>query len=377
MSSLWFLKLSLKCLDHLAWPLLALGYPLCASVQAIETDSNKETRDLISYWILLSLIYLFEFQFWPYIKLMIIFCLVTPDFGRASYAYNNLIRTCISLNPQAIICRLNNWRKFFVKKDDFLLHVERYLNENGTEALEKLIASKNTNLLKNTTYKPDAEATNAIIATDNNETQQTNETKLQTQQKTIKDLEVIEKKEILAGKQDISVVPNLVPSQNASPAMVETKILVGKDTASGELPESSTHKEVQKEWTCALCHVTTSSEKTLIDHLHGRKHKATCESLKAQNQPVPHKVKSDQSKDDLKQKNVIYQINSKTKSGEKVGKEAMDHKVQKLQKKLYEPAGTSNSKFLCEVCNVYCPCEIALASHKNGKKHLAKIKTSI
>ena len=64
-------------------------------------------------------------------------------------------------------------------------------------------------------------------------------------------------------------------------------------------------------------------------------------------------------------------------TGEKVGKEAMDHKVQKLQKKLYEPAGTSNSKFLCEVCNVYCPCEIALASHKNGKKHLAKIKTSI
>ncbi|RDX86183.1 HVA22-like protein a, partial [Mucuna pruriens] len=44
-------------------PLLALGYPLCASVQAIETDSYKETRDLISYWILLSLIYLFEYAF--------------------------------------------------------------------------------------------------------------------------------------------------------------------------------------------------------------------------------------------------------------------------------------------------------------------------
>lgn len=95
--------------------------------------------NLVNFFIPMSNI---RFQFWPYIKLMIIFCLVTPDFGRASYAYNNLIRTCISLNPQAIICRLNNWRKFFVKKDDFLLHVERYLNENGTEALEKLIASK-------------------------------------------------------------------------------------------------------------------------------------------------------------------------------------------------------------------------------------------
>ncbi|KAL2344450.1 hypothetical protein Fmac_005735 [Flemingia macrophylla] len=36
---------------------------ICASVQAIKTDSYKETRDLISYWILLSLIYLFEYAF--------------------------------------------------------------------------------------------------------------------------------------------------------------------------------------------------------------------------------------------------------------------------------------------------------------------------
>ncbi|RZC03513.1 HVA22-like protein a [Glycine soja] len=63
MASLWFLKLALKCLDHLAWPLLALGYPICASIQAIETNSNKETSDLISYWILLLLIYLFEYAF--------------------------------------------------------------------------------------------------------------------------------------------------------------------------------------------------------------------------------------------------------------------------------------------------------------------------
>ncbi|TKY59435.1 HVA22 protein a [Spatholobus suberectus] len=375
MALFWFLKLALKCLDHFAWPLLALGYPLCASVQAIETDSHKETRDLISYWILLSLIYLFEyafsrllqwFQLWPYIKLMIIFWLIIPDFGRASIAYNNLIRTCISLNPQAVICRLNNWKKFFFKKDNFLLHAERYVKENGTEALEKLIASKNTTyepnaeatnairapdnkeMQQNTTYKPDAEATNSFRATDNEEMQQTNEKKLQTEDKAIKDLEVIEKKEIPAGKQDIPVVPmDLAPSQNASPVIVETKGIVGKDTAGGELPQSSTHKEVQKEWTCALCHVTTTSEKTLNIHLHGRKHRATCEALKAKNQPVPQKVKSDQSKEELK------------------------------QKKPYEPAFTKHSKIRCEVCNVYCPNEIALASHKYGKKHLAKIKNLI
>lgn len=35
----------------------------CASVQAIETESYKATKDLISYWILLSLISLFEYAF--------------------------------------------------------------------------------------------------------------------------------------------------------------------------------------------------------------------------------------------------------------------------------------------------------------------------
>ncbi|XP_020222390.1 uncharacterized protein LOC109804888 isoform X1 [Cajanus cajan] len=386
MPSIWFLKLALKCFDHVAWPLLALGYPLCASVQAIETDSYKETRDLVSYWILLSLIYLFEyafsrlllwFQFWPYIKLMIIFWLIIPDFGQASNAYN-LIRSCISLNPHAVICRLNNWRKFFVKKDDFLLHAERYVKENGTEALEKLIASKNI------TYKLDAEATNAIRATDNKEMQQTIEKKLQTEHKAFKDLEVIEKRENPASKQDIPVVPNHAPSQNASPAMVETKGIVGKETAGVELPQSSTHKEMQKEWTCALCHVTTSSEKTLNEHMHGRKHRATCEALKVKNQPVSQKLRSDQYKEALKQKNIINQKNSKTKDGESIvnnmlkgGKEVMDQKVQNPQKKQYVPAGTNHPKFRCEICNVKCPCDITLASHKNGKKHMEKVRSLI
>ncbi|KAL9329201.1 hypothetical protein ACSQ67_004204 [Phaseolus vulgaris] len=360
MSSLWFLKLIVKCLDHCAWPLLALGYPLCASVHAIETDSNKETKDLISYWILLSLLYLFEyaffrllqwFQFWPYTKLMIILWLILPDFERASYAYNNIIRKCFS-NPQAAIRSLNNWRKFFVKKDNFLLHAEKYVEENGAEALMKLIASKNT------TCKPVAEATNASRVTDHEEIQKTNEKNHRTERKATKVLEVIEKKEIPTGNQDIPVVPKVVQSQNASPTMLETKGVVMKDKADGELPQISIHKEVQKEWTCALCQVTTTSEKTLNEHLKGSKHRAKENDIKAKFQPVSQKLKSDHSKEEIKQKNINHELNSKTKNGEK------------LQKK---PAGTNNSEIRCEVCNLKCSSEMALASHRYGKKHLAKI----
>jgi len=149
-----------------------------------------------------------------------------------------------------------------------------------------------------------------------------------------------------------------VQSHNASPTMLESKGVEVKDKADGELPQISTHREVQKEWTCALCQVTTSSEKTLNAHLQGSKHRAMENAMKSKNQPVSQKLKSEHAKEELKQKNINHQINFKTKNGDK------------LQKK---PAGTNNSKFRCEVCNVNCPCEITLASHKNGKKHFAKI----
>ncbi|WJX52461.1 hypothetical protein P8452_38573 [Trifolium repens] len=169
-------------------------YPMCASVQAIETDSYEKTKHLISYWILLSLIYLFEyafmnlllwFQLWPYIKLMTVFWLIIPDFGRASYVYNNLMCT---MKPQIVTC----WRKCFVEKDNFIMHAERYMKENGTEALEKLIASKNT------MCRPDAEVSNEIKAA---EMLKTNGGRFQTKHKDINDLEAIVKKEIPATKQ--------------------------------------------------------------------------------------------------------------------------------------------------------------------------------
>ncbi|XP_045819306.1 uncharacterized protein LOC123912784 isoform X2 [Trifolium pratense] len=388
MTSSLFLNLTFKCLHHFAWPFLALLYPMCASVQAIETDSYEQTKHLISYWILLSLIYLFEyalislipwFQPWLYIKLMIIFWLTIPDFGRASYVYNNLIR---SMKP-----KIDTWRKCFVEEDNFLMHVERYMKENGTEALEKLIASKNTMLrpdaevitnefiatgnnemLKhlvqtngerlttehkvikdfetieqkeipattlNTMHRPDAEVTNEIIDNDNKEMLKTNGDRLQSENKDIKDLVAIEKKEIPATKQ--RTYADIVASQTTSSTIVETKEIAGRDTAGGEHPQSSsTLKEVQREWTCALCLVTSSSEKDLNSHLNGRRHRKACEA-----------------------------------AGLKVAK-----KLPATQKNvLPEPFRMINSKLICKVCNVMLPSEEYMASHIKGWKHLSNMKS--
>jgi len=47
------------------------------------------------------------------------------------------------MKPHIVTWRLNDyWTKCFVEKDNFLMHAERYMKENGTDALEKLIANK-------------------------------------------------------------------------------------------------------------------------------------------------------------------------------------------------------------------------------------------
>ncbi|XP_058761910.1 uncharacterized protein LOC131635305 isoform X2 [Vicia villosa] len=574
----WFLKLAFKFLHHFAWPLLALVYPLCASIQAMETDSYAETKNLISYWILLSFIYLFEYAFinllpwlrvWLYIKLMIVFLLTIPDFGRASYVYNNVIRP---MKLQIVAWRFSNyWRKCFVEKDEFLMHAERYVKENGTEALEKLIASKIP------IPRLDAEVTNEIISTDNKEMLKTNGESLQTEHLDMKDLEAIEKRETPATKQDIPVMPKVGPSQStssatgvtkgtvesgraggevpqssstqkemqkvwscASPATGITKGTAENDRAGGEVPQSSstqkemqkewtctlclvttsseitlnshlsgrrhraatealiakkqptlqkqkdaevkneilatdnkqmtngdqrlqtehkdikgkkeipatkqrtyanpvasqkasssavvetkgtaesaraggeipqsssTLKEVQKEWTCALCLVTTSSEATLFSHLKGKKHMASYEAaLKAKRQTALQKLKIYQPKEEVKQKNVNNILSSKVKNGDgivnkeedvkqksvnnmlnskvkngdgivnKVLKVVLDNKVEKLQKSMSEPVGIHNSKLMCRVCNAILHCENNVVSHLNGKKHLANMQSKV
>ncbi|XP_028774928.1 uncharacterized protein LOC114731850 [Neltuma alba] len=301
MASLWLLIHLLKCIDFLSWPVLALGYPLCASVRAIENDNNSDTRNLISYWILLSLIYLFDyaflkllqwFQYWYYMKLMIVVCLVIPDFGRSSHVYNQLIRSCIYMNPRVAIRKFRNWKRVFVEKEDFLMLAEKYITENGTGALEKLIACKNTqqnleveakkaaptaeknDTQQNTAQNLDTGTEKTVRTIEKSEAQQTNKVRLPLEQKDIKDLEMIEKEEIPNGKPIFTFMPQTntacaAPDQIRSPYLTYQKL---------------------KEWWQNTQKVRTTSEADLNCHLHGRLHKAACEALKAKNQSVAVEV---------------------------------------------------------------------------------------
>lgn len=79
--------------------------------------------------------------FWSYAKLIATCWLVLPYFSGASYVYEHYVRP-FYMNPQQTV---NIWyvprkKDIFSKPDDILTAAEKYIEENGPEAFEKLIS---------------------------------------------------------------------------------------------------------------------------------------------------------------------------------------------------------------------------------------------
>ncbi|KAK6931216.1 TB2/DP1/HVA22-related protein [Dillenia turbinata] len=140
--------LLLKNFDVFAGPLVALVYPLYASIQAIESRSRSDDLQWLTYWVLYSLITLFELTFskvlewfpiWPYAKLIATCWLVLPQFNGAAYVYKHFIRPFYT-NPQTVkLWYVPRKKDSFSKPDDILTAAEKYIEEHGTEAFEALI----------------------------------------------------------------------------------------------------------------------------------------------------------------------------------------------------------------------------------------------
>ncbi|OAY84841.1 HVA22-like protein a [Ananas comosus] len=145
-----FLKVVAKNFDVLAGPVITLLYPLYASVKAIETKTPVDDQQWLTYWVLYSLITLFELTFakviewlpfWSYMKLIFNCWLVLPYFNGAAYVYQNFVRPMFVKQVQETV---NVWyvprkKSIFTKPDDFLFAVEKFIEENGPEALQKLV----------------------------------------------------------------------------------------------------------------------------------------------------------------------------------------------------------------------------------------------
>ncbi|XP_072974466.1 HVA22-like protein a isoform X1 [Typha angustifolia] len=143
-----FLKVVAKNFDVLAGPLVTLAYPLYASVKAIETKSPVDDQQWLTYWVLYSLITLFELTFakviewlpfWSFTKLIFNCWLVLPYFSGAAYVYQKYVRP-LYIKQQAVdLWYVPRKKGIFSKPDDVLLAAEKFIEENGPEAFEKLL----------------------------------------------------------------------------------------------------------------------------------------------------------------------------------------------------------------------------------------------
>ncbi|XP_021903787.1 RNA polymerase II degradation factor 1-like isoform X2 [Carica papaya] len=425
MAFLLFFNFALTCLDVLAWPLIALGYPLYASIWAIETNSNSDIMKLITYWIVFSSISLSEHalmkllqwvSIWPYIKLGIICYMLIPQFDGALYIYEHFVHPCLHMGPNVLI-NLFAKRKDLLKRDDFLAEAKKYVEENGYEALENIISNKRSK---------------------QNETQKDIKIVQVTEKKELASVEI---KEASAGKilarepharQEKSQSPQkdpeaagVLPARQVQERPVSQSVQMGSSSPSSshlQVPQKETNtiqsnqaqtslhsktkepkvvaeaagreipepKQVQKEWTCAICQARCTSESNLNDHLQGKRHKAAREQLKANNKApkgkasaTPLTKKSDQptkagpekcSSDKNQTKN---SENLSRKEKEKcMARDAGKNKEKngKLQQEKEMVKKKRESENWCAICNVSLTSSVDLNCHVNGKKHLAQLR---
>ncbi|KAJ8548157.1 hypothetical protein K7X08_021393 [Anisodus acutangulus] len=174
----------------------------------------------------------------------------------------------------------------------------------------------------------------------------------------------LRRKQQIASADQRNVVPKRrVKSVKESNVQIEKKTTavqiketaVPADAGEIKLPETNSVKNVQTEWTCAVCQVTTTSEFVWKSHLLGRRHKAKCEGLKTCKQTA----KSEERSNDTTKSNQLNQ--------EQV-KHAATTRLEHSANKAAEPKQT---EWTCAVCQVTTNSEHDLKSHLLGRRHKA------
>lgn len=77
-----------------------------------------------------------------------------------------------------------------------------------------------------------------------------------------------------------------VKPTNSSVAGIKRKFEASLAECGDGTPSMNVGKEIQKEWSCVLCHVTVTCERLLQQHLKGRKHKVKERALWESNTKV-------------------------------------------------------------------------------------------
>ncbi|CAN6675949.1 unnamed protein product [Malus baccata var. baccata] len=141
-----FLQVVANNLDVLALPLVTLVYPLYASIRAIETKSRTDDQQWLTYWVLYSLMTIFELTFAKPSGMDLCQVDIHMLVGAATIQWSCI---CLSTIHQTILYVPTNCSSDV--PDDVLTAAEKYMEEHGTDAFERLISKAITALKKGAT----------------------------------------------------------------------------------------------------------------------------------------------------------------------------------------------------------------------------------
>ncbi|KAK7372937.1 hypothetical protein VNO80_06328 [Phaseolus coccineus] len=206
----------------ISWPPFSFLCPLFVSIRAMESDSRSCNQRCLAFWVLFSLSMIMERElsmllncppWWPHLKSIATILLLIPYFGAAPCVYKFLIRPYF---PWSLFTKTSN---IFSEKGT---HVES--DEDG-----KLFG-----------------VSDQTITTSQ-----------------------IQGKE-LADFSDQTIMPSQIQEKKLEAYQDDS---AGCDKTESSYTRLTSKKLVQKEWSCALCQVSTTSENCLRAHLKGKKHK--------------------------------------------------------------------------------------------------------
>lgn len=147
MVTLWQIVVKLH---NFAGPVVALAYPLYASVMAIESPARDDETQWLTYWVLYSLLQLVEIALdrvlywipiWYTFKLVLIAWLAMPQFHGAAFLYDNYVRKYFAAATGKEI----TGRKGIDQMSPLAqASVSDYISEHGSAAFDKVVADATT-----------------------------------------------------------------------------------------------------------------------------------------------------------------------------------------------------------------------------------------
>ncbi|KAG6557273.1 hypothetical protein Mapa_001200 [Marchantia paleacea] len=146
-ASLWTLLVQLYTWSG---PVLMLLYPLYQSILAIESPGKEDDAQWLTYWVIFYSFVELGFDrllswipLWYMVKLIAVAWLVLPPFRGAAYIYDTYVKKYAGSFTVKIERKLNAEQRSILAQMSPVArnNVAHYINENGTDAFDKIVRS--------------------------------------------------------------------------------------------------------------------------------------------------------------------------------------------------------------------------------------------